>query len=83
MYIDVNAARSACTALAKYAWTWIQFLTVEFVITWFESIEFRIACFILLLQCSTFLFVWIIVQRTQPALQYVAFEGRAPDKKGS
>ena len=76
MYMDVNAAKALCGAFARYAWTWVQFLTVEFVLTWVESIEFRIACFILLLQCSTFLFVWVIVQRIQPAFRYVSYEER-------
>lgn len=63
--------------------TWAQWAAVEFVITWLESIELRIACFILLLQCSTFLYVWIIVRNTQRPLQCVFYEAHERGNKDS
>ena len=60
---------------------WLQWLVIEFIMTWLESIELRIACFIILLQCSTMLFVWIIVRHTQRPLQYVFCEAPVRDIK--
>ena len=81
--MDADALYATVHALCLTCIRWIQWMVVEFVITWMESIELRIACFVILLQCSTMLFVWIILRHTQRPLQYVFCEAPVRGTKGT